>query len=269
MPAIHPARLQHQAQELAAHCHNPSAFTLEWRHLLEYYSQRTHRPGAKKDKPTAVQRYRISPPVFQAVLAAIEAPIRQDPDKAIPLLQALWEQRILESRLLAAQALGLLPVDRPELVTTLAAEWGRRTREDAVREAVISQGMRRLRREAPLEHFALLEQWFSGDDPADHILGLTAVALLLEETSYEDLPALYRFMRSILPKLTNSLRPYALRALRAIITRSPRESALFLERLLEEYEAPPLLWLARHSLDAFPPDVQTRLRRKIQNLRLD
>ena len=268
MPAIHPARLKRQAQELSLLFHNPSAFVHEWRHLLEFYSQRTHRMGDKKEKPTAIKRFRIAPPVFQAVLSELEPPLNRDPDSAVQLLTALWQQPILESRLLAARALALLPIDRPEVVTTLAIEWGRETREDVLREAVVGPGLKRLRRESPLELLGLLEYLFSGRDPANHILGLTAVAYLLEETRFQNLPVLFKLMRSIIPSVTNPLRPYALHALQAFIARSPRETALFLERLLKELDAPPLLWLTRRALDSFPPELQDRLRRKLRDIRL-
>jgi hypothetical protein len=266
MPAIHPARLERQSKELAALFHKPSAFALEWRHLLEYYAQRTHRFGDKKEKPTAIRRYRIAPPIFQAVLVELEPFLDRFPDDAVALLNALWEQPILESRLLAARALGFLPVDRPQLVTTFAVEWGRLVRDDVVREAIVGPGLRRLRREAPLELIGLLEYWFSGGDSTNHIMGYAAVIYLLEETSFQDLPALFNLLERVMPAITNSLRPYALDALRAFIARSPRETALFFERLLEEADAPPVLWLARRSLESFPADLQGRLRAKIRSI---
>lgn len=266
MPAIDPTRLERQSKELAALFHKPSAFTLEWRHLLEFYAQRTHRFGEKKEKPTAIRSYRIAPPIFQAVLAELEPLLERAPDDAVPLLNALWEQPILESRLLAARSLGFLPVDRPQLVTTFAIEWGREVRDDVVREAIVGPGLRRLRRETPLELIGLLEYWFSGGDPANHIMGYAAVIYLLQETSFQDLPALFNLLERVMPAITNSLRPFALDALRAFIARSPRESALFLERILDEIDAPPVLWLARRSLETFPADLQERLRAKIRSI---
>jgi len=113
MPAIQPARLKIQAAQLAEKFTDPPAFTLGLNELLEFYADRTYRPGQASDPQPLLKAYNVPTPVLRQVSKELSKFIVANQDAALALCDALWSKPVLEFRLLAAMV----------LVRSLSSRW--------------------------------------------------------------------------------------------------------------------------------------------------
>src|SRR5512145_962522 len=110
MPAIQLARLKLQAVELAASFRQPAVFARKLDDLCEFYANRTYRPGVSGEShPSLLKSYNIPAPVLREVQHELTPLAYAEPQATLALCQSLWEEPILEHRLLAAGILGQLP----------------------------------------------------------------------------------------------------------------------------------------------------------------
>ena len=113
MPAIQPARLRQLSAELVNAFGSPPAFVRELHGLLDFYADRTRRPGQAGAPPPLIHTYRTPAPVIRQVIQDLTPLVADDPQNALVLADALWEEENLECRLLGIEILGMIPFIRP------------------------------------------------------------------------------------------------------------------------------------------------------------
>lgn len=266
MPAILPARLRQQAALLAEQFEQPDAFIRSLHHLLDFYADRTHRPGQAGEPPPLLSAYNVRPPVIRQVLQELVQLAPENPEAALNLCDALWNQPYLELRLLAAGLLGQLPVDPPEPVLERVQAWVKQGTEARLKTVLFDQGLARLRKEDPNLVLQRAEEWLSSADPFDQQLGLQAMLPLVSDPAYQNLPVFFRLIYTLVRSIPPGLRPDLLDVLAALARRSPQETAYFLRQTLLTLQSPDTAWLIRRSLPAFPLNTQESLRRALREI---
>jgi len=260
MPAILPARLRQQAALLVEHFDQPAAFVRSLHHLLEFYADRTYRPGKGVTPPPLLQAYNVRPPVLRQVLLELTPWGEEYPLQGLALCDALWEQPYLEFRQLAAYLLGSLPASVAGEAILRVRQWSKGGLEPRLVEALLIQGLARLRREAPDQVLELVESWLAEEALLDRQLGLRALLPLVQEVSFNNLPVFFRLLQPLARNVPATLRPDLLDILIAMARRSPYETAYFLRQNLDLPDAGDMPWLIRQVAPEFPPDVERSLR---------
>ena len=123
MPAIQLARLRQQAVELAELFSQPEVFIKELKDLFEFYSDRTRRPSQVGAPPPILKAYKIPAPVIRRILFELNPRVKDDPQGGFSLVDALWEQPILELRMLAISFLFKLPAAEHEQILERLEKW--------------------------------------------------------------------------------------------------------------------------------------------------
>ncbi len=265
MPAIQLERLKAQAAELAEHFGSPAAFVHRLHGLLDFYADRTRRPGLTGAPPPLIPAYQAAPPVLRQVIRALAPQAAKDIEASLALADALWAEDYLECRLLAAQLLGVLSPSPSEPILERVSAWAQAEREDQALTALFNQGLAPMIAENPDAVLALADGWLTATQRNAKILGLRVLAALLEDSSFENLPAVFRLLGPSAQSAPSALRPHLLKVIQALARRSPPETAFFLRQTLaRESGAPGPAWLARKSLDAFPEENQISLREALK-----
>ena len=260
MPAIHPARLKHQAALLAEHFDDSPAYVRSLHHLLDSYAERIHRPGQAGTPAPLLAAYKVRPPVLRQVLQELVPLARENPEAGLGLCDALWEQPNLEFRLLAAALLGQIPCNQPELILTRIRAWVQPDVEARLLEPLFTQGIGCLRREHPGEVIILAGDWLQQKDLFYQQLGLRIMLSFIDDPQYENLPAFYRLVQPLVRSAPARLRPDILEVLAALIRRSPNETAYFLRQTAALPNSPDTPFLIRQLLRDFPEDFQNGMR---------
>jgi hypothetical protein len=266
MPAIQLTRLRLQAAHLRDSFSRPEAFVRGLKAMMEYYTDRTHRPGQSGEPPPLISAFHAPAPVLRQILLELTPLIRSEPDRALALTDALWSQNNLECRLLAASILGTLPVENSGGVLERINSWSRAEKEDRLLDALLDQGLQGYRRESSIQLLSLVESWLGSDNLNDQRIGLRTLIALLKDSSFTNLPALFRLLTTLVKAVPTGLRNELIDVLTALARRSPNETAFFLRQNLASPRSLDTAWLIRQLLPEFPEDSRAGLREALRQV---
>ena len=261
MPAIYPARLRKQVAMIGEHFDQPAAFVRSLHHLLEFYADRAHRPGKSGEPAPLLEAYHVRPPVLREIVLGLATQIKATPDASLALCDALWEQNILEFRLLAVKMIGLIPTrSTSELVLERIIHWANQTQEEQIQEVLLDQGLAALRKDEPEKFFRLVKNWLESDNQSLQAFGLRMLLPVIADPNFENLPMFFRMLQPFCRVAASPVRPTLLEVLAALAKRSPQETSFFLQQTLEMPNSPDTAWLIRHVVAKFPEEFQPGLR---------
>ena len=269
MPAIHPARLKIQVEQLVEQVYQPTVFTRGFKSLLEKYADRTHRPGQSGKPPPLLHAYNVPPPVIRQVLLSLKPAIRQDPAAILALCDTLWLEPNLECRTVAASLLGQVQlseeavVERLHVYLSTSAELEERNAEDRILEALLDAGLAPVRRTNPNRILALSKGWLDQKEIIAQQAALRALRYLAAEPNFDNMPGIYRLISSLLRVVPLELRADMVDLLCVLVDRSPSEAAYILKQSLSASENPDTPWLVRQVMSRFPEEIRLNLRKAL------
>lgn len=267
MPAIQPARLKIQVQEMSKLVDDPTAFLRALHDLLDFYADRTRRFQRGDRAMSLIRNYRVPDQVLRQIEIGLIPVVSPHPDTAIDLAESLWEDGWLETRLLAVTIVGQIEPQPPARISEKIRAWGLDCKDPMVTKALAFRGTERLRQEQR-EHFLdMVEEWLgSGELPLVRV-GLHAVAHLLEDRRFENLPLVYRWLSPLTRQIDFKIKPALIPVLQLLAQRSPQETAYFLRKILASTENVHIPGLIRKLLDQFPEHLQDALRHHLRENR--
>ncbi|MBE0411943.1 MAG: DNA alkylation repair protein [Anaerolineales bacterium] len=270
MPAIYPARLKTQTAELAECYANPKNFLRGLHNLLEFYSDRTYRPGQSGEPRPLIAQYNVPSPVLRQVLKDLLRKIEKHPQVGLVLCDNLWEQPYLECKQLAVRVLGNIAPEPPEKIFERVVRWGISGSEHHLQMDLVVEGLARLRRERPDVYIHQVGDWLSAENHASNQIGIKALIALLDQSHFANLPAIYRILTPLLHSKRSKLRSDIILVLGMLAKHSPQETAVFIKQNMAfAAEYPEILWFIRHSLRFFPPEIERNLRKSLKGVDLE
>ncbi len=264
MPAIQPARLSRQILDLVELFGSPDEFVANLHMILDFYADRTLRPGQVIESAPLLHNYRVPRPVIRRLERGFVQHAQKNPAAALQLVDALWEDRWVETRLLAVAILGNVPPTPPQPVIERAQSWGASCREELIIDALVLKGLHRLRLEAQSAFVLLLETWLASHNPGEVRVGLRALPSLLNEESFENLPAVFRWITPLVREVTLEQKDDLARALGVLIRRSSHETAYFLRQILTSSVNSRAASMIRQVLHEFPPEFRAGIRELVR-----
>jgi hypothetical protein len=264
MPAVQLTRLKMQSALLADSFSRPDAFVKGLRAMLEFYANRSHRPGQSGAPHPLLASYNVPPPVLKQIALELGSYITANPEGAIRLSDRLWQEENLECRLLAAQVLGRVPVSYSQPLLQQIQVFLAQEEEDQLIDALLKQSLTNTRRGATNDYLAAVHTWLMSADLRAQEMGLRALLPLIEDPDFDNLPVVYRMLTPYTRTTPPRLKPFLLQVLSLLVKRSPQESAFFLRHSLEMPDSEDAAWLIRQLLILFPADIQSGLREAVK-----
>ena len=261
MPAIQLPRLKIQVAKLAEQCADPVLFCRSLHNLLDSYAERVYRPGQVGDPPPLLAAYHVPPPVLREVIRELTPFMTSAAEPALALSDALWSEPTFEFRQLAAALLGLISPYPPEPVLGRVQAWAKPRTEARLTKALIDNGLNRVRGEHPTHYLQLAESWLTSQEVFSQQIGLQALVPLLDMPEFQDFPLIFKLLAPLVRGAPSPLRPDIITVIAGLAKRSPQETAYFLrQNLAIKSDNPVTPWVIRHSLQFFPPEIQSNLR---------
>jgi hypothetical protein len=260
MPAIQLARLKIQVARLAEKYAEPDAFLHDLNEILDSYTNRTFRASqesSRLSKPT----YHTPPPVLRQIKKELAVLADQHSQASVVLVNALWKGDSLESQLLAAYLLGCLPSAQAIPTLIFLPEWLNQSTNKEIRTALLTDALARLRREEPSTFFRILEGWLGSPRPTLQVWGLRALIPLLQDSRFENLPAVFRILRPALLTAGPATQLDFQACLQSLERLSPTEMVAFLREVIQEDPRPMMLRILRRILPALSQESQAALRK--------
>jgi hypothetical protein len=259
MPAIELARLKIQTARLAEKFGEPQAFLRDLNELLGFYTNLTIR-ATQTARRLSLSTFHTPRPVLRQIENELTGLAGRHPTEALALTDVLWEGNSLESRLLAAYLLGIIPPTQAVPALMRLPAWLNQTTDEQVRVALLSTALVRLRRENPQAFFTILEGWLSSARAALQIWGLQALIPLLQDPQFENLPAVFRILRPAVLAASPATQLDFQACLAALEKVSRTETVAFLREIISSEPPPLMLRIFRRILPALSPELQAALR---------
>jgi len=267
MPAIQPARLKKQTAKLADYFDRPEAFVRNLHHLFEYYAERIYRPGQSGEPSPLISAYKVRAPVLRQIVQFLAPLVESQPETALTLTDALWEQPYLEFRILAASLLGKLPPSYQQPVLDRVQTWAENETEERLINVLLSDGLSSLREQYSGLILSIIEEWLSDDNLMRQRIGLQAILPIVNDANKDVFPLIYRLIHPYTLKVPSELRTQLLPLINALAQSSPHEMAYLLRQNLSHPDSEDTAWLIRQCLDAFPDEQQVALRHAVRGMK--
>lgn len=249
MPAIDPARLDKQIDEVVAFILEPDEVARRCLDLLDYYADRTRRVRA-----TA---FDVSPslgvpgPVLRSLAGRLRSAVEHLPDGGLNLADQLWQGQFREVMMLAAVVVGGRSGEQ-------AADWletaASRCSDPEVLASLASDGTEAWRRSAPQTFQTRAEVWLRSGNQRLMTLALLALRAGVIDDPGLSVLAVLDILEGRMVRLRGSARRAYVELIRGTIDRSPQEVARFLaDEVRQAQGAAAVRRTLRACLDAFPP----------------
>ncbi len=218
MPAIDPNRLARQVEDLIAQPDSPVQIARVVRDLVEEYSDQTR--SSVPSVPT---------PVIRALRGALQ---QHEQVKAIS--EALWEESLPDTRLLAA---GLLEQIEDAEVAVTAKRWASQNVPIEIVRELGARGLAGWRRADPNEFMDRVKSWLDEPRGRARVLALYALRERVSDPDFEDLPSILSLLEGRLGGVRGEMREAMVALITALEKVAPEETVNF----LNEEESSPLV----------------------------
>jgi hypothetical protein len=258
MPAIDLTRLKSQSAKLVDLYDQPVNFIVNFKEILEYYTNLTIRANQVTLRKE-LQSYNTPTPVIQQIINDLGKLANQNPVGAVNLTMALWKASFYESRFLAAHILGTIPPAMALSLFTRLPEWLYETNDQTIKTALLTFGLRRLRKENAKVLTQLISGWLNAPGPKTQIWGLHALIPLIQQVGYDDIPPIFEILRPAIEMVSSSTQVDIQACINALDSISPVETSHYLTEILQESKNPQLKRIFLRLLRGFSPELQKEL----------
>lgn len=259
MPAIDLARLRKQANRLADFFFLSDEFMKHLREMLDFYVNYTLRTKENVAPGSNLKTYRTPPVVLRQIENELRAVAEANPHYALELADLLWDEGALETRLLAAFLLGRIPPQEERLIARLTA-WTQQIRDPAVRAALLSTSLYRMRKETPDNFLVLIKEYLHPLRTRTWSNGIQALLPMIADSSYENLPPILDIVEPVIMVAPTTLQLDLEELIIALYRASPSETTFLLKQVLTTTDNPMTAITLRRMSTSFPLDLQNELR---------
>lgn len=263
MPAINLANLNKEAARLVELFEEPAAFIRELCEFLEKYVNRTLRTRDSVAASSTLPTYRTPPAVLRKIENTLRPLAKENTDQALDLADKLWDEGHLETRLLAAYLLGLLPPYEARLLARLTV-WTQKVRDPSVRTSLLTHSLARLREETPENFLNLISEWLYPHRQQFWSNGLQALLPLIKTPKFDNLPPIFNLFEPVLNTAPTALQDDIKEIILALYEDSPTETTYFIKKTLEKSEKPLLKVMLRRLSSDFPSALQNSLQSELK-----
>ena len=259
MPAINLAQLNKEAARLADLFDEPAAFIRALREMLEIYVNRTLRTRKAVAPGSTLSTYRTPPAVIRKIENTLRPLAQGNLEAALALADELWDENSLETRLLAAYLLGLLPPEEGRLLARLTV-WTQKVRDPNVRGSLLTHSLARLRTETPKRFLELIGEWLYPHREQFWSNGLQALLPLINATDFDNLPPVYDLFEPVIEAAPAMLQGDIEKVILALYAASPTETLFFLKQIMNKDGNDKAAVLLRRLSHDFPVELQAAIK---------
>ncbi|HEX9012950.1 MAG TPA: hypothetical protein VF813_05520, partial [Anaerolineaceae bacterium] len=148
-------------------------------------------------------------------------------------------------------------------VTARVVRWSQPGEDTHVLVALLEKTKEKLDREEPGAWMQLVEQRLGSTAAGEQSIGLLALRLVIEDPAFENFPAVFRLLSPLVQSPGGAVSHDLARVIQLLAARTPKETTMFLHRILSVTPDRSILRLVRRCLPAFDPPDQQLLREAI------
>jgi hypothetical protein len=264
MTAINPEKLKAQINEITDKNLLPQDIVCELQKLLDFYADRTFRPGKQAALPSTLSTYNVPKPVIRMLSNEIAALAQAKPQLALALASELWQKPNLELKTLAQTILRHLTNEYAGEIFSLVESWVLNCKNKSLLPDLSLVALQNIRQQLPLDLLRQIQEWINHNNSSIQKFGFLCLQHSIETIPFDYLPVLFKTITPFLSYCPPSLRAEMISVIKLLAQRSAKETAFLLRSAYIERPHSGIARLIKPSLDSFPPDLQEDLHQMIQ-----
>jgi hypothetical protein len=255
MPAIDPAWLAKEVEEIRASFMDSSAVRRRVIDLLEFFSDRTRHPGTSIRISDVEKNFGAPRPVIHALERGLKQMVLEHPDCEAAISEELWKTEYRESRTIAIALIQTRSFD--EFLLQVEG-WSQQTDDVYLLESLARTLSSKWGAEDYKDFAQIILKWLRSETKSLQILATLCMQSVVMDKRFNDLPCIFNLILAHEFGEDLHLRRVFSGLVQALIQRSAPEAARFLLDLSEK-DATMGRKLIRDFLDQFPDQQQPRL----------
>jgi hypothetical protein len=260
MPAIQPDRLKAQVTQIGEDFMQPSRYAQRLHDLLDFYADRTRRPGQLGSRVPILPHYHTPAPVIREVQRSLAAQAAAaGPQAALSLIDALWADEAYEPRIIAAYLLSRSGLDPTTLAQRLA-EWIHPSQDLQIATNLLESGYAGLGHVHPESWIDLIRGWLASNRAGMQSIAVQAISLVVRDPAFENFPPIFNLLTPLIQSAPVALHTELSNLIEQLAMRIPAETAFFLRQSLSVSADRSITRLVRRCLPFFDASIQQTLR---------
>jgi hypothetical protein len=263
MPAVNPARIKGQIEELVTAYHTPRVFHRRLKDLFSLYANRVLHQGDTPESVTVSPKYHLPPPLIRQLHADLKPRIVKSPQASLELAEELWSDPHYEIKQLAIFMLGHVVLDEPDPILTRLIKWLDPELDDGLKFDLLSIGTLTLQNKFPGAWENLIQFLLNHKDPSMIAYGLRGLQASFERSDFNNFPQVFRLLSPIIQKPDSSYMEELENLVETLIDLSPTETAFFVKQSLSISRSTEITRLIKRILPLFPENIRQDIKSSI------
>ena len=260
MPAAELSRLQAQISAISTQFDEPRIFLRSLLTLMELYSDQHYKPGNFSGVQHLLPEYRLPALVIQQLSASLSSLTADHPISAMQIMDALWQAKHFEARLMAAVMLGSLPAQPIEPVMDRINNWVNSEEDKDLITALLNSANRLLRAEKMEVWLNQINHWLRFDNEGLVKIGLQALHVILNDPKFVNSEKIFPLLEPVILHPILSLQKELLSMVELLAHHSEMETTAFLRSVLAQTNDAEVIRFVRRCLPLLQQDSQISLK---------
>jgi hypothetical protein len=225
MTAIDPQRLAREIDALGEDLEDARALRSRVVALLDIYADRTRHTGANADPERTPWTFDVPAPVLRTLRQFLIERLEGRLKLLWSIADELWHAGYRETQVLAAE---LASLGKDEWVGDWAEARAHESLDSTTLMALADSGLAGWRHADPQGFLGTVLHWLKEGNARTKTLGILALNATVQQSSFKDLPTVYRMIHSLEQPKRGELKRALVLLMRTLARRSPAETTHFL-----------------------------------------
>jgi hypothetical protein len=260
MPAAELSKLKAQINAISTQFEEPQIFLHSVLALMELYSDQHYKPGDLSGVSHLIPEYRLPTIVTQQLSISLSELTVAKPAPAIQIMDALWQNKYFEARLIAAVMLGSLPTHPIEPIIERIWNWVNPEIDNDLIAALLNSCHHLFAVDNMGVWLDLIHRWLGIDNVGFVKIGLRALQLILKDPKFINIEKIFPLIEPIMLHPITALQRDLYSLIESLNKYSEMETTAFLRSILTLSNDTETIRLVRRCLRLLEPESQARLK---------
>ncbi len=260
MPAVNLLQLRVELNDLLWNFTDPPAFRRTLLDLLEKFAYTAYRSESKTQSVSIRPQLQVSLILLREMDLVLIPAIREQPQAALAICDLLWNDENIDVCLIASRMLGEIPLEHADLVLDRAGEWALQGVRHMTARTLLKNACSLIMRHDPEILLRKVRRWYVDPREEQNFLCLEGMAILVEDRSFENLPAIFTLVEALMGEATAATQKSLEELFLVLYQRTPNETVYVIRQCLQNKPNITAQRVIRHVIPSFAEDVSKSLK---------
>ena len=190
--------------------------------------------------------------------------IREQPQAALAICDLLWNDENIDVCVIASRMLGEIPIEHAELVLDRAGEWALSGMRHMTARTLLKNATSQIMRTDPEILLRKIRRWYVDPREEENFLCLEGMAILVQERSFENLPAIFTLVEALMGEATIQTQRSLEELFQVLYQRTPNETVYVIRQCMKDEPNAAALRVIRRLIPTFDQKVQKSLQDELR-----